>query len=139
MFKSALFALVVALGALVVTSPAPAVAASAARADGLRLRTNLVGNTAASGHADYREFTKNGQPVRSFSVEVEDAKPGSIWAIRHNGKVIGHIRINNLGNGDFDRQTITDDPGEQGFVPVMKAGDKITVGPGVLSGTLKRV
>ena len=136
MLKSVLFALIGLVAAIMVAAPSPALAA--AKAGDFRLRANLVGNTAASGHADYREFTNNGQPVRAFSVEVEDAKPGSVWAIRHNGVVVGQIRINALGNGDFDRQTISDDPGEQGFVPKMRAGDKITVGPGVLSGTLQR-
>lgn len=138
MFKTALFALVALVSAILVAAPAPALA-SLRGGDGVRLQANLSGATPASGKADYREFQNNfGQTVRRISVEVEDAKPGSVWGIRHNGVLIGMVKINALGGADFNRQSVTDDPNKQGFVPDMKAGDKITVGP-LLSGFLKAV
>jgi hypothetical protein len=140
MFKSVLFALVALLAAMLIAAPAPASAAAGSRADGIRLQTKLTGKTLASGKADYREFTNNaGDTVRRLSIEVEDAVPGTIWGIRHNGVLIGQLKINNLGGADWNKQSITDDPGKQGAVPRMKAGDKITVGPGTLSGFLKNV
>lgn len=139
MFKTALFALVALMSALLVAAPAPALGA-AAKAGGIRLHANLTGNTAASGKADYREFQNNlGQTVRRINVEVEKAPPGSIWGVKLNGVKFGQLKVDAFGNGKFTRQSITDDPGNQGAVPAMKAGDKITVGPGVVSGILQKV
>lgn len=138
MFKTAMIAIVALLAAVLVATPSPVAAAAAAKADGIRLLAKLAGNTAATGKADYREFKNNlGQTVRRINVEVQHAPPGAIWGVRHNGVKIGQMTINGLGIGKFSRQSITDDPNKQGAVPAMKAGDKITVGPGTVSGILQ--
>jgi hypothetical protein len=139
MFKTALFALVALMGVLLVASPAT-VEASAARAGGVRLRADLTGNTRASGKADYREFLDaSGNTVRRINVEVEDAPAGTIWGVKLNGVNFGQIKVDAFGNGKFSRQSATDDPNKAGFVPDMKAGDRITVGPGTVTGVLKNV
>lgn len=138
MLKSVLIAAVALASALFVAAPATAIAAKGGST--VRLQAALTGNTAAKGKADYREFQDAaGNTVRRINVEVEHAVPGAVYGVKHNGVVIGQMKIDTFGVGKFSRQSATDDPNKQGFVPDMKAGDKITIGPGICSGILKQV
>lgn len=100
-----------------------------------RVRANLSGNTAASGKAVYRERLRNGALEQRFSVEVEDAAPGSIMQVHINGILFGTFVVNDLGIGELEYRTpaFIDDPGDgdpipDGF-PTLVDGDAITVGP----------
>lgn len=105
------------------------------RADEVRLRARLNGDTLASGTADYRERTRRNTSVRRFSVEIEDAAPNTLYTITHNGAVVGEVMTNEFGFADFNLRTLGDDSGKIGNVPQMFEGDVIEV-VGLLSGTL---
>ena len=106
-----------------------------ARGSEVRLEARLSGMGPASGKADYRERTKNGQTQLRFSVQIEDAAPGTTFEILHNGQLVGTVATDGLGLADFNRRDTTDDPGIHGDVPQMSAGDQIEV-VGLASGTL---
>jgi len=104
-----------------------------------RVRANLTGVGLASGQAVYRERQRNNIIEQRFSIEVEDAVPGTIMTVAVNGTVMGMIVINDLGVGELEYRTpqFIDDPGDgdpipDGF-PQLLAGDSVTVG--TLSGT----
>jgi hypothetical protein len=103
-----------------------------------KVRADLTGNTAASGKAVYRERMRNGLVEQRFSVEVEDAAPGTIMQVNVNGILFGTFVVNDLGIGELEYRTpaFIDDPGDgdpipDGF-PTLVEGDAITVG--ILSG-----
>ena len=140
MFRKAtaaiLLASIPATLAIGVAMPDPAsLGGSVQRADDVRLRAKLDGRSLASGQADYRERTRNDMSMFRFSVEIEDAEPFTNYEIAHNGKVFGDVTTDAFGAADFNRKTISDNSGEQGFVPAMVPGDTVAV-VGLMSGVL---
>ena len=105
-----------------------------------RVRAELGGAGLASGKADYRERMRQNTLEQRFSVEVEDAEPGTIMTVEINGVVFGMFVVNDLGIGELEYRTpqFNDDPGTlpipDGF-PQLVAGDVITVG--TLSGVFE--
>ena len=99
-----------------------------------RVRTNLTGATIASGKAVYRERVRgNGQIEQRFSIEVEDANPGTVMAVAVNGVMFGMIVINDLGIGELEYRTpaFNDDPNVDPIpdnFPHLIVGDSVTVG-----------
>lgn len=117
--------------------PSASAATAPAQMGELRLRADLEGRGRASGDADYRERLRGGTVVRRFSVEIEDAAPNTVYDIAHNGKVIGRVKTNSFGFGDFNRRTLGDDSGKVGPIPTMSAGDVIEVVGLGISGALR--
>ncbi|QQS09239.1 MAG: hypothetical protein IPK69_01005 [Phycisphaerales bacterium] len=70
---------------------------------------------------------------RKFQAEVSRALPNAQFVVRHNGVVIGTVVTNSLGTGRIEVHQGGDDP-NQGVVPMMRAGDRITIG--TMSGVL---
>lgn len=70
---------------------------------------------------------------RKFQAEVSRALPNAQFVVRHNGVVIGTVVTNSLGIGRIEVHQGGDDP-NQGVVPMMHAGDRITIG--TMSGVL---
>lgn len=118
----------VAISALFMATP------RALAGDTFRAEARLA-QGAVRAKADYREFVKNGQPARRLKIEVQNATPGATYPVVFGGQQIGVITVGPLGRGVFDRQTITDDPGKQGDVPVVHAGD--TIGVGAMAGAFR--
>lgn len=112
-------------------------AASASLTKDTKLFTKLRLNGVPSGYAVYKEKPKNGETLRVFKVQVEKMKPGTVLAVSYNGKVLKKITVGPLGTVEMTMKNITDDPPGPQFVPTMKPGDIITVGP--LSGSLNVV
>jgi len=102
-----------------------------------RLRADLVGSGRASGSADYREIERDGRLVRRFSVEVEDAAPNRTLEILVSGVTIGTVTTNAAGFADFNIRSVTDNPGQQGSVPDMAPGDRVTVRGASITGLLR--
>lgn len=106
-----------------------------------RVRANLDGPGLASGKAVYRERTRaNGQIEQRFTVEVEDAAPGTVMAVVINGTTLGMIVVNDLGIGELEYRTpaFNDDPDVDPIpdnFPHLAAGNVITVG--TLSGSFR--
>lgn len=104
-----------------------------------RVRANLNGTSLASGKAVYRERVRNnGHTEQRFTVEVEDAVPGDVYAVAINGTLFGMIVINDLGIGELEYRTpeFNDDPNVDPIpdnFPHLVVGDAITVG--LLNGT----
>lgn len=105
-----------------------------------RVRADLNGAGLASGKAVYRERMRQNVLEQRFSVEVEDAEPGTIMTVEINGVVFGMFVVNDLGIGELEYRTpqFNDDPGTlpipDGF-PQLLEGDVITVG--TLSGVFE--
>ena len=133
MFRKSMFSLLAIVFAALLAAQV-----NAGGQNNYRLRANLTGPGLASGKAVYRERQRNNITEQRFSIEVEDATPGTIMTVAVNGTTVGMIVINDLGVGELEYRTpqFIDDPGDgdpipDGF-PHLIAGDAVTVGP--LSG-----
>lgn len=111
-----------------------AVTMKRAKKDEVRFRAIARGRE-GKAKGDYRERSRRGDTVRRIQVQIERATPGAEYPVLLNGTQIGTIVVNDFGRGKFARQTVTDDPGKQGDVPQVHAGDTLTVGP--LSGSFR--
>lgn len=121
---------IAAIAALAVfLAPAP-VTASLGAAKGSRLIATMTIKGQGKAKAVYEETSKkSGVVVQEFKVEIEKAKPGSVFEIKAAGKVIGKVKANSLGRGEVHFKSVTDDKGGPTKLPRLKAGDVVTVGP----------
>jgi hypothetical protein len=102
----------------------------------IRLEARLSGtSTAMKGQARYQDE----RGVRRFDASVERAQPNTTYQVSHKSVVIATITTNSLGRGEVSVRTRTDNPGQQGPVPVMATGDVITItgGNATISGSLR--
>lgn len=88
-----------------------------------RLVAKLTGNTLASGGADWRQRGN----LTKFKAEIEDAAPNTVYQIELNGASIGEFTTDGFGNAEKQWES---------GAPMMKEGDKITIGP--VSGALAK-
>jgi hypothetical protein len=88
--------------------------------------------------AVYTEKSSNKGLIRTFKAEIEKGKPGAVYEIRVNGVLVKKITVNNLGIGKVEIRNITDDPAKKGNPPVVKVGDKVTIGPASGTFALKK-
>ncbi|MFQ5490041.1 MAG: hypothetical protein ACE5GE_04900, partial [Phycisphaerae bacterium] len=98
------------------------------------LRAALTGSGLPSGNAKYRL-----DPDRErFTVEVEDATPGTAHDIAINGEIIGQITVGALGTAEVEFDTNLE-PGKiplpDNFPAEVNAGDNVTVGD-LISGSM---
>ncbi len=113
-----------------------AIAACSAVAVAGALRTRLEARFSGPGvqaKAAYVQETRNRGTRLKLTVEVQNAQPGAEFPVTADGIGVGTIRINGFGRGKLDLQSGGDDP-KQSKVPVLTAGDIVTVG--TASGTL---
>lgn len=101
--------------AMQVIEAAPSILKLGARLQGSAQHPNIA------GWAEY-EVERNGN--REFEVDVWGAKAfaGKRVEVYVNGKLVGKMKINRAGRGDFDIETSDGDT-----VPHMKAGDTVEV------------
>lgn len=101
--------------AMQVIEAAPTILKLGARLQGSARHPNIA------GWAEY-EVERNGN--REFEVDVWGAKAfaGKRVEVYVNGKLVGKMKINRAGRGDFDIETSDGDT-----VPHMKAGDTVEV------------
>lgn len=101
--------------AMQVIEAAPTILKLGARLQGSAQHPNIA------GWAEY-EVERNGN--REFEVDVWGAKAfaGKRVEVYVNGKLVGKMKINRAGRGDFDIETSDGDT-----VPHMKAGDTVEV------------
>jgi hypothetical protein len=73
--------------------------------------------------------------VRKATIEVSRGVPNTAYAASHLGSVFATVTTDALGNAKLEMFSDTDNPGGPGNVPVMAAGDAVSVG--AMSGTLQ--
>jgi hypothetical protein len=125
--------LVLALGmvALLLATPATAMAA------GTRFEAALSGaGTSMKGRARYEEVPRRTLVQQRLSVEVQNARPFATFTVSAKGVKIATLTTNALGRAELQLRTNSDDPKNVAFLPKLKAGDVVTVGP--VSGALAR-
>ena len=101
----------------------------------IELRTDLEGDTLASGRARYRARSRGMLMQERFDVSIEDAEPKTTYDISINGSVIGSITTNMFGAAEVTFRSPSDDPDDIPGTPSVQAGDVVSVGP--VSGTLE--
>ena len=131
MMKTATILIAALAAFLFSTAPAPA---ALAKGDDLKLIA-FMPHTKGVGKAKaiYEEREKKGKIEQRLKVEIEKAKPGTVFVIAVNGRTIGTVKANSLGRGQVHFKSITDNPGGPTKLPFIEPGDRVTVGR--LSGT----
>lgn len=142
MFQIATIAVLTAIASL--PSPAPttrsindeSLSQMMERGARTRLRARFGDKDAAQAAADYREIQVGSGVVIRFSLEIEDAQPNTTYEVALNGVVFAEVTTNGLGGADLNLKTLTDDSGGNSSIPMMVAGDEISVA-GVGVGALE--
>jgi hypothetical protein len=124
MLKTVLTLLVVAMSAMFVDATT-----MAAQAKDTTYVAPLKGGSIGQVKSVYVEKDSKKGLIRTFKVEISKGKPGAVYEIRVNGKLVKNIKVNSLGIGNVEIRNITDDPAKKGNPPAVKIGDKVTVGP----------